>query len=55
MSEEQQNKAATISREDLYRQVWETLMSRLGAHYGISGKRAQKNLRPAERPLPAAR
>jgi hypothetical protein len=42
MSEEQQNKAATVSREDLYRQVWETPMSRLGAHYGISGNVLKK-------------
>ena len=42
MSEEQQNKAATVSREDLYRLVWETPMSRLGAHYGISGNGLKK-------------
>lgn len=27
---------AAVSREDLFRQVWETPMSWLGAHYGIS-------------------
>lgn len=32
------NQAKTVNREDLYRQVWETPMSKLAAEYGISGK-----------------
>lgn len=36
MSEEQRDKPTIVGREDLYRLVWETPMSRLGAHYGIS-------------------
>ena len=27
----------TVTREELYRQVWETAMSRLAEQYGISG------------------
>lgn len=30
-------KAATVSREELFRQVWTTPMSRLARDYGISG------------------
>jgi hypothetical protein len=42
VSEEQQDKPTIVGREDLYRQVWETPMSRLGAHYGISGNGLKK-------------
>ena len=35
MNEEQQKQPATVSREDPYRQVWETPMLRLGERYGI--------------------
>ena len=42
MSEEQQKQPATVSREDLYRQVWETPMLRLGKRYGISGNGLKK-------------
>ncbi|CDN96427.1 hypothetical protein BN949_05605 [Agrobacterium tumefaciens] len=31
------NTAKTVNREDLYRRVWETPMSKLAAEYGISG------------------
>jgi hypothetical protein len=41
MSEEQK-KPATISREELYQQVWETPMSHLGEKYGISGNGLKK-------------
>ena len=55
MSEEQQNKAAIVNREDLYQQVWEKPMFQLGAHYGISGNGLKKICDRLERPLPAAR
>jgi hypothetical protein len=42
MSEEQQKKPANISREELYRQVWATPMSRLGMQYSISGNGLKK-------------
>ena len=42
MSEEQQKKPANITREELYRQVWATPMSRLGTQYGISGNGLKK-------------
>ncbi len=42
MSEEQQKQPAIVSREDLYRQVWETPMLRLGEQYGISGNGLKK-------------
>ena len=42
MSEEQRDKPTIVGREDLYRLVWETPMSRLGAHYGISGNGLKK-------------
>jgi len=37
MADEQPKRSATVTREDLYKQVWETPMSRLAADYGISG------------------
>ncbi len=42
MGEEQQKQPATVSREDLYRQVWATPMLRLGEQYGISGNGLKK-------------
>lgn len=42
MSEEQQKQPAIITREELYRQVWETPMSRLGEKYGVSGNGLEK-------------
>ncbi len=42
MSEEQEKQPATITREELYRQVWSTPMSRLGEQYGISGNGLKK-------------
>ena len=42
MSEEQRKNPANISREELYRQVWATPMSRLGTQYGISGNGLKK-------------
>jgi hypothetical protein len=37
MSEEQERQPATITREELYRQVWETPMFRLGQTFGVTG------------------
>jgi hypothetical protein len=42
MTEEQRKQPATLSREELYRQVWETPTSRLCAQYGISGRGLKK-------------
>jgi len=42
MSKEQQKQPAKISREELYRQVWETPMFRLAAQYGVSGNGLKK-------------
>jgi hypothetical protein len=38
MAEDQPKKPATVSREELYRQVWETPMQRLAAKYGITAR-----------------
>lgn len=37
MTNNEPGKPINVSREDLYRQVWETPMQRLAAQYGISG------------------
>ena len=37
MAEEEPRKPKRASRDDLYRQVWETPMSRPAAQYGIAG------------------
>jgi hypothetical protein len=42
MTEGQRKKPQTISREDLYRQMWQTPASRLCAQYGISGRGLKK-------------
>jgi hypothetical protein len=42
MSEQQRKKPANITREELYRQVWATPMSRLSTQYGISGNGLKK-------------
>jgi hypothetical protein len=52
MSEENQKQPATITREELYRQVWETPMSRLGEQYGISGNGLKKICDRLEVPYP---
>jgi hypothetical protein len=49
---EQPKTPTTVTRQDLYRQVWETPMFRLGQRYGISGN-GLRDLRPARGPLPA--
>jgi hypothetical protein len=52
MSEEQQKQPATVSREDLYRQVWETPVLRLGERYGISGNGLKKMCDRLQVPYP---
>jgi hypothetical protein len=42
MSQEEKKKPVNITREELYRQVWTTPMSRLGTQYGISGNGLKK-------------
>jgi hypothetical protein len=42
MSEEPTKKPTTVTREDLYRQVWETPMVRLAEKYGLSGNGLKK-------------
>lgn len=42
MTEDERREPQTISREDLYCQVWETPASRLCARYGISGRGLKK-------------
>lgn len=37
MNDERERKPVRVTREELYRQVWETPMIRLGKTYGISG------------------
>lgn len=39
--EDQAKKPVTLSREELYSQVWEMPMQRLAAQYGISLRRAR--------------
>jgi hypothetical protein len=39
---EEQRKRTNITREELYRQVWATPMSRLGTQYGVSGNGLKK-------------
>ena len=36
------DKAITVTREELFRQVWTIPMSRLARNYGISGNRLAK-------------
>jgi hypothetical protein len=52
MSDEQQKQPATIAREELYRQVWEAPMTRLGEQYGISGNGLKKVCDRLEVPYP---
>jgi hypothetical protein len=42
MTEDTSKQPQTISRDDLYRQVWQTRASRLCAQYGISGRGLKK-------------
>src|ERR1700722_989968 len=42
MNQEEKKKPVNITREELYRQVWATPMSRLGTQYGISGNGLKK-------------
>lgn len=42
MAQTELKKPARVSRQELYRQVWETPMVRLGEQYGISGNGLKK-------------
>jgi hypothetical protein len=42
MNQEENKKPVVLTREELYRQVWETPMIRLGEKYGISGNGLKK-------------
>jgi hypothetical protein len=42
MDHEENKQSAVLTREELYRQVWETPMIRLGERYGISGNGLKK-------------
>jgi hypothetical protein len=42
MNQEEKKKPVNTTREELYRQVWTTPMSRLGTHYGVSGNGLKK-------------
>ena len=53
MSQQQQKKPSIVSREDLSRQVWETLMFRLGEQYGLSGNGLKKICERLNVPYPA--
>jgi hypothetical protein len=48
MTEEHSKKPMTISRDALYKQVWQTPMSQLAAAYGISGNGLAKICRLGE-------
>ncbi len=41
-TEAETKKAAIVTREELYRQVWETPISRLAEKYGVSGNGLKK-------------
>jgi hypothetical protein len=52
MSDEQPKQPVTISRDDLYAQVWETPMMQLASRYGISGNGLAKICRKLAVPYP---
>jgi len=52
MSEAGSKKAAIVTRDELYRQVWETPMSRLAEKYGISGNGLKKICKRLHVPCP---
>jgi len=53
MTDDQPMQPVTISREDLYAQVWATPMMQLAARYGISGNGLAKICRRLQVPIPA--
>jgi hypothetical protein len=52
MTEELSKKPVTISRDELYRQVWQNPMGQLAAAYGISGNGLAKICRKLAVPYP---
>jgi hypothetical protein len=52
MSDEQPKQPVTISRDDLYVQVWEKPMMQLASRYGISGNGLAKICRKLAVPYP---
>jgi hypothetical protein len=52
MSDEQPKQPVTISRDDLYAQVWEKPMMQLASQYGISGNGLAKICRKLAVPYP---
>src|ERR1039458_9780742 len=52
MSDEQPKQPVTISRDDLYAQVWATPMMQLAVQYGISGNGLAKICRKLAVPYP---
>ncbi len=52
MLEEHPNRPITLARNDLYKEVWETHMSRLAATYGISGNGLAKICKQLDVPYP---
>jgi hypothetical protein len=47
-----QKQPVVVTRDDLYRQVWETPMSRLGEQYGITGNGLAKICERLKVPYP---
>ena len=52
MNEDEHKEPVVLSREELYRQVWETPMIRLGEKYGISGNGLKKVCHRLDVPYP---
>ena len=47
-----QKQSVVVTRDDLYRQVWETPMSKLGEHYGVTGNGLAKICERLKVPYP---
>lgn len=54
MNQDQTRRPVQITREELYRQVWETPMIRLGEKYGVSGNGLKKICDRLDVPYPPA-
>src|ERR1700733_5564318 len=53
MEQEEAKRPVRVSRQELYRQVWETPMMRLGKQYGISGNGLKKICNRLKIPYPS--
>jgi hypothetical protein len=53
MAGEQSKQPVKVTRDELYKKVWETPMSRLAAHYGISGNGLAKTCDRLKIPYPS--